>query len=187
MAQFNLYSDRRVQYPGRFILTNVDDQTAQRYDLERYEGTTYSEGTPFSADIMNRYADEVADAGQDFADILSTDWSSLAVNSNWFSGTIRYKKIGSLVVVYANVYQTGGSGGSTAISGEVDLISSTLPAALRPSASKTGDFRLITGLTNYDGYKPYIEAKTTGKVVCQCNGVNIPATRWLRGEVVYSL
>ena len=183
MAQFNLYSDRSVQRPGRFRLTDVDSGLTQSVDVTRTEGTVYQEGTPFSADIMNRLADEIADAGQDFADELTDGWSTLPVNSTWFTGSVKYKKIGSMVVVYANLYQNG----SGSLSGAVELTSSSLPSEYRPATNKTGDFRPISNLSAYDGYKPYMQVTTTGKIFIQCNGINIPSTRYIRGEVVYEV
>lgn len=188
MAQFNLYSDRSVQRPGRFRLTDVDSGLTQSVDVTRTEGIVYQEGTPFLADIMNRFADEIADAGQDFADELTDGWSTLPVNSTWFTGSVKYKQIGSMVVVYANLYQTGGEGGtSQAISGAVELTSSNLPSEYRPATNKTGDFRPISNLSGYNGYKPYMQVTTTGKIFVQCNGINIPSTRYIRGEVVYEV
>lgn len=183
MAQFKLYSDRSVQRPGRFRLTDVDSGLTQSVDVTRTEGTVYQEGTPFSADIMNRLADEIADAGQEFADELTTGWSTLPVNSTWFTGSVKYKKIGSMVVVYANLYQNG----SGSLSGAVELTSSNLPAEYRPATNRTGDFRPISNLSGYDGYKPYMQVTTTGKIFIQCNGINIPTTRYIRGEVVYEV
>lgn len=187
LSQFNIFSDRSVQHPGRFRLTDISTSTTQDVDVARSEGVIYQAGTPFSAEVMNRMGDDIADAGQEFADTISADWTALTVNSTWFSGSVKYNKIGSMVIVYVNLLQTGGSSGTSALSGTADAATNNLPSALRPLSSQNGTIRRIQNLSGNDGVKPYLYVTSSGKVVVYCNGVSIPSNRYIRGEIVYML
>lgn len=187
LSQHNIFSDRSVQHPGRFRLTDISTNTTQDVDVARSEGVIYQAGTPFSAEVMNRMCDDISDAGQDYSDAISANWAALTVNSIWFSGAVKYNKIGNIVIVYVNLLQTGGSSGTSALSGSADAATNNLPSALRPLSSQNGTIRRIQNLSGNEAVQPYLYVNSAGKVVVYCNGTSIPSNRYIRGEIVYML
>lgn len=77
----NYFTDRSVEYPGRYRLTPTDDPDT--YDLSRQEGTIYNEGTPLNAENLN-------DALQTVIDLIPNQSAFLAVQ-----GTTTYAEITS--------------------------------------------------------------------------------------------
>lgn len=61
----NFFTDRSVEYPGRYRLASTDDPNV--YDLTRQEGTIYNAGTPLNAENLNN-------AMQDVIDMIPTDY-----------------------------------------------------------------------------------------------------------------
>ncbi len=52
----NYFTDRSVEFPGRYRLTASSDPDV--YDLTREEGTIYATGTPLNADYLNGAFDD---------------------------------------------------------------------------------------------------------------------------------
>ena len=181
-SQTNLFTDRHVTSPGRIQLIDEEFGTSKYYDMYRAEGTVLTEGTPFNADTFNRLFDELANAGQPFADYIAQEHLSnaLAVNTEMFTGSIKYGLIGSMVVVYVNVTSTATLFENKTISSEA------LPAAYRPSTSVLGDWRSISSMERYT--VPMLQVNLNGNVQFIVNDSTtgtVPSGRTLKGEVAY--
>lgn len=59
MAVLNNFTDRVVEHPGRYTLTDTGGTELGTYDLSRAEGTITEAGTPLNAANMNLVVDAV--------------------------------------------------------------------------------------------------------------------------------
>ena len=180
-SQTNLFTDRQVAAPGRIKLIDEEFETAKIYTMYREEGSVLVEGTPFNAETFNRLFDELADAGQAFADFVAANYlnNSLSVNSDYFSGSIKYGKLGSLVVVYVNVTT------SAVLYENKNISTDTLPSDYRPGTSKQGDWRSISNSSNFR--IPMLQTNSNGSIQFIVNNTSgtISEGRTMKGEVAY--
>lgn len=95
----NYFTDRSVEYPGRYRLNPTDDSAI--FDLVRQEGTIYNAGTPLNADNLNG-------AMQDVIDMIPNQSAFLAVQ-----GTTTYAEVTAALnagqVVFAAVTNSYGT------------------------------------------------------------------------------
>ena len=175
MASVSKYfTDRIVEYPGRINLIDVDYGTLSLVDVERAEGRITDPGTPFEADTFNRIADEMLDVGQFNADLIAAELTkTLSVNTTYWNGTIKYDKIGSLVIVYVSGTTSSPIGPGTVRT----LSSSSIETAYRPSATISEIARDIpTGL---------LQVSTSGSVGFVTYEEAIDSGEPIKGEVAY--
>lgn len=175
MATISKYfQDRLSEFPGRITLTDVEFGNQNTYDVDRAEGFITRDGTPFNAETFNRIADEMLDIGQKSADLIGAGLSkSLTASSSYFTGTIKYDKIGDMVIVYVDVVTTALiSGGTTR-----GLSASAIESEMRPLTQASGLIR--------DMDDPLLHVTTSGLVCVNPNILSIPTGSAIKGEVVY--
>lgn len=168
------YTDRIVQYPGRITLTDTTYGNQNTYDVDRAEGTITRDGTPFNADSFNRIADEILDIEQYNADLIADELTqTLTANTSYFTGSIKYDKIGSLVIVYVSVSTTAAISAGTSRG----LSSSAIASAYRPATQANGIIRNMTD--------PLLQVSTSGQVSVYPASEAIPTGTAIKGEVCY--
>lgn len=175
MATISRYfTDRIVEYPGRLRLIDVNYGSAEVVDVERAEGAVTNPGTPFSADSFNRIADEILDIEQYNADLIAGELTqTLTANTTYFNGTIKYDKIGSLVIVSID----GEATTHIAPGGVRTIASNTLASGFRPSETTSG---IVRGVTN-----ALFQASTGGSVGIIPFFDPIESETAIKGEVCY--
>lgn len=151
------FYDRLTQFPGRVKLTDTTTGDEQIVDVERAEGDITDEGTTLDSDGFDTALESYFDIGQYNADLIASDLSSSGVSiPSGVSGSVKYGKIGSLVVVYVKLTVTTAIDGYKAIAGGI-------PSAYRPTADKLESLRIsdrekarlgTDGIISVDGNYP---------------------------------
>ena len=112
------------------------------------------------------------DVGQENADLVGEDLANtISLNSSYFSGTAKYDKIGSMVVVYVNVTT------SSSISSNRRIDSSAISSDYRPSSAQTETVRSYTTAS--------LRVTTGGYLYLDYNGNTIPSGTAIKGEVCF--
>lgn len=113
------------------------------------------------------------DIGQENADLIGANLANtLTVNSTYFSGgTIKYEKIGSLVIVYISGTT------SAAISSNTQINSNLIPSGSRPSSAQSERVR--------NKQTASLRVTTGGYIYLDTNGTSIPSGTSIKGEVAY--
>lgn len=118
-------------------------------------------------------AENVLDIGQENADLIGADLTNtLSVSSLYFDGgTIKYDKIGDMVIVYVNGTTSANISGSSRI-GEL------LPAEYRPNVDKMEKVRTLSTADLLVG--------TEGQIYLSPKSLTtIPSGTEIKGEVAY--
>ena len=76
-----IWVDRRVEYPGRRTLVDVDTNVAKTYDVTRDEGHISVEGDPLNASNFNDLEDRIDTAFSEKQDNLTAGTGISIVNN----------------------------------------------------------------------------------------------------------
>ena len=74
----NQFTDRLVEHPGRYTLTETDGTTVGTYDLNRAEGAVTEEGTPLNAANLNTLVNGINDLDEKTTGCIVTETYTLS-------------------------------------------------------------------------------------------------------------
>lgn len=117
------------------------------------------------------------DIGQETADLIASNWldGTLAACTSYFTGDIKYGKVGDLVIVY--LYGSIPTTRST----NFYISTSTLPSGYRPSAAVKETNVIRT-------YKPLpIRVTTSGYIYLDAADRQVAASQSIRGEIAFTV
>ena len=125
-----MFWDRISEFPGRVKLTDPTTGDFVIRDTERSEGEVQDEGTTLDRIGIDEALYSYFDVGQECSDLIAEDLSDTGVTiTSGLSGSVKYGKVGSLVIVYVKLVV------DTAISGNM-AIAGGIPSDYRPPMDK---------------------------------------------------
>lgn len=123
-------------------------------------------------DVFDNKIKNALDIGQENADLIADDLTNtLTLNSSYFSGTAKYDKIGSMVIVYVNVTTLASQSSNRRIE------SGAIPSGNRPSSTVSEVCRSYPSAN--------LRVTTNGYVYLDYNDTTIPSGTAIKGEVTY--
>lgn len=123
-------------------------------------------------DVFDNKIKNALDIGQKNADLIADDLrNTLTLDSSYFSGTAKYDKIGSMVIVYVNVTTLASQGTNRRIE------SGAIPSGNRPSSAVSEVCRSYPSAN--------LRVTTDGYVYLDYNDTTIPSGTEIKGEVAY--
>ena len=112
------------------------------------------------------------DIGQENADLIADDLrNTLTLDSSYFSGTAKYDKIGSMVIVYVSITTLASQ------SSDRRIESGAIPSGNRPSSAVSEVCRSYPSAN--------LRVTTDGYVYLDYNDTTIPSGTAIKGEVAY--
>ena len=126
----------------------------------------------FNSDRSKVEIEDALDIGQENADLIAADLTNtLTLDSSYFSGTAKYDKIGSMVIVYVNVTTLANQSSNRRIE------SGAIPSDSRPSTNTSEVVRSYPSAN--------LRVTTDGYVYLDYNETTIPSGTPIKGEVCY--
>lgn len=130
-----MFWDRDVEFPGRVKLTDPDTGEYVVRDTERFEGDITDEGTTLDRNGIDEALQSYFDIGQENADLIAEELSDTGITiTSGLTGSVKYGRIGNLVIVYCKLVVDTAIDGFLAIAGGV-------PSDYRPTMDKLESIR----------------------------------------------
>lgn len=160
------------------VLGSVSSSTPTAKKFARFDTAAHLNSTDMSDSDVNTLISDViegdgfSDIGQKNADLIAEDLTNtLTARSDYLSGTVKYDKVGDLVIVYVNGTT------SAAISVNRYITNSALPSGYRPAVEENDIIRTVDGAN--------LRVQTTGDIFIVPNGTTVTSGTTITGEVAY--
>lgn len=111
------------------------------------------------------------DVGQENADLMAAVLTQNVTLASGWTGTVKYDKVGDLVIVYLNIQA------SEAVTSNKRIDAAAIETSYRPSKEEKEYVRNLA--------KVQVSVNSTGQITLLLNGENVPLNTVIRTEVAY--